>query len=87
MVLLFLVFKETSVLFCIVAAPIPTNRVMYMCSFFSTSSPTLVICNHFDANIHQIIEKAREFQKNIHFVFIDYTKAFDYVDHNKLENS
>ena len=39
------------------------------------------------ANIHWIIEKAREFQKNIYFFFIDYTKAFDHVDHNKLENS
>ena len=37
--------------------------------------------------IHWIIEKAREFQKNIYFCFIDYTKAFDCVDHNKLENS
>ena len=36
------------------------------------------------ANILWIIEKAREFQKNIYFCFIDYTKAFDYVDHNKL---
>ena len=36
------------------------------------------------ANISWIIEKAREFQKNIYFRFIDYTKAFDYVDHNKL---
>ena len=36
------------------------------------------------ANIHWIIEKAREFQKNIGFCFIDYTKAFDCVDHNKL---
>ena len=36
------------------------------------------------ANIHWIIEKAREFQKNIYFCFIDYSKAFDYVDHNKL---
>ena len=34
-----------------------------------------------------IIEKAREFQKNIHFCFIDYAKAFDCVGHNKLENS
>ena len=34
-----------------------------------------------------IIEKAREFQKNIYFCFIDYAKAFDCVDHNKLENS
>ena len=32
-------------------------------------------------------KKAREFQKNIYFCFIDYTKTFDYVDHNKLENS
>ena len=39
------------------------------------------------ANIHWIMEKAREFQKNIYFCFIDYTKAFDCVDHNKLENS
>ena len=39
------------------------------------------------ANIRWIIEKLREFQKNIYFCFIDYAKAFDYVDHNKLENS
>ena len=38
-------------------------------------------------NICWIIKKAREFQKNIYFCFIDYTKAFDCVDHNKLENS
>ena len=36
------------------------------------------------AHIHWIIEKAREFQKNIYFCFIDYTEAFDCVDHNKL---
>ena len=36
------------------------------------------------ANIRWIIENAREFQKNIYFCFIDYTKAFDCVDHNKL---
>ena len=36
------------------------------------------------ANISWIIEKAREFQKNIYFCFIDYTKDFDCVDHNKL---
>ena len=35
-------------------------------------------------NVHWIIEKAREFQKNIYFCFISYTKAFDCVDHNKL---
>ena len=38
-------------------------------------------------NIRWIIEKAREFQKNIYFCFIDYAKAFDCVDHNKLEKS
>ena len=39
------------------------------------------------ANICWIIKKAREFQKNIYFCFIDCAKAFDCVDHNKLENS
>ena len=38
------------------------------------------------ANIFWIIEKGREFQKNIYFCFIDYVKAFDCVDHNQLEN-
>ena len=38
------------------------------------------------ANICWIIEKAKEFQKNIYFCFIDYAKSFDCVDHNKLEN-
>ena len=39
------------------------------------------------ASTRWIIKKAREFQKNIYFCFIDYAKAFDCVDHNKLENS
>ena len=39
------------------------------------------------ANICWIIKKAREFQKNVYFCFIDYAKAFNCVDHNKLENS
>ena len=39
------------------------------------------------ANIRWVIKKAREFQKNIYFCFIDSAKAFDCVDHNKLENS
>ena len=39
------------------------------------------------ANIHWIMEKAREFQKNIYFCFTEYAKAFDCVDDNKLENS
>ena len=39
------------------------------------------------ANIHWIIKKARAFQNNIYFCFIDYAKAFDSVDHNTVENS
>ena len=39
------------------------------------------------ANIRWIIEKAREFQKNVYLCFIDYAKAFDCVDQNKLVNS
>ena len=39
---------------------------------------------HQTANICWIIKKAKEFQKNIYFCFIDYTNAFDWVDHNKL---
>ena len=39
------------------------------------------------ANILWIIEKAREFQKSIYFCFLDYAKAFDFMDHKKLENS
>ena len=42
---------------------------------------------HQIANICWIMEKAREFQKNIYFCFIDYAKAFDFVEHDKLENS
>ena len=38
-------------------------------------------------NICWIIEKTKELQKIIYFCFVDYAKAFDYVDHNKLENS
>ena len=39
------------------------------------------------ANIRWVTEKAREFQKNIYFCFIDYAKIIDCVDHSKLENS
>ena len=39
------------------------------------------------ANIRWVMEKTREFQKNIYFCFIDYAKAFDCVDHNKPDNS
>ena len=39
------------------------------------------------ANMHWMIKKTTEYQKNIYLCFIDYAKAFDCVDHNKLENS
>ena len=39
------------------------------------------------ANIHWILEEAREFQRNIYFCFIDYAKAFNCVDYNTVENS
>ena len=39
------------------------------------------------AKIHCVIEKAGEFQKNMYFCFMDYAKAFDCIDHNKLEYS
>ena len=44
----------------------------------------MLIVEYQIANIHWIIEKARKFQKNIYFCFIDYAKIFDCVDHNKL---
>ena len=50
----------------------------------STSASFLTSLSFQIANISWIIEKARKFQKNIYFCFIDYAKAFDYVDHNKL---
>ena len=53
-------------------------RLLWVC-FVSQS-----ILKHQIANICWIIEKAREFQKSIYFCFIDYAKAFDHVDHNKL---
>ena len=48
-----------------------------------TMTPQFYIIDQI-ANTHWIIEKAREFQKNIYFYFIDYAKAFDCVDHDKL---
>ena len=44
------------------------------------------IKKYYKSNIRWIMEKAREFQKNIYFCFIDYARAFDCVDHNKLWN-
>ena len=53
-----------------------------------SSEASILQCSaFFISNIHWITEKAREFQTNIYFCFIDYAKAFDCVDHNKLENS
>ena len=43
-----------------------------------------VFTKYLQLMIHWITDKARDFQKNIYFCFIDYTKAFDCVDHNKL---
>ena len=60
------------------------NRATILVSFL-TSSIILQITDQI-ANIRWIIEKAREFQKNIHFCFIDYAKAFDCVDYT-VENS
>ena len=57
------------------------------CSQHARSAPSHVkppYCGDQIANIRWIIKKAREFQKNIYFCFIDYAKAFDCVDHNKL---
>ena len=51
---------------------------------FQIFKPDLEKAEGPEINIHWIMEKAREFQKNIYFCFIDYAKAFDCVDHNKL---
>ena len=57
------------------------NFQMYKLGFKEAEEPYQI------ANICWIIEKAREFQKNIYFCFNDCTKSFDCVGHNKLENS
>ena len=54
------------------------NFQMFKLDFEKADKPVFI------ANIHWIIQKARGFQKNIYFFFIDYTKTFDCVDHNKL---
>ena len=51
---------------------------MFKLDLEKTEEPEII------ANTHWIIEKSREFQKDIYFCFIDYTKAFNYMDHNKL---
>ena len=55
-----------------------------LCLWDSPGKNTGVGCHFLLHNIHWIIKKAREFQKNIYFCFIDYTKAFDSVEDNKL---
>ena len=55
------------------------NFQKYKLDFEKPEEPEIKI-----ANVRWIIEKARELQKSIYFCFIDYTKAFDYADHNKL---
>ena len=63
------------------------HLVMSMCRVFSCVVGKGRETRDQIANNHRIIKKAREFQKNIYFCFIDYAKGFDCVDHNKLENS
>ena len=58
--------------------------VLYIENLEDSTQKLLNSINEF-SKICWIIEKAREFQKNTYFCFIDYTKAFDCVDHNKLE--
>ena len=60
----------------------PINYQMFKLVLEKAEEPEIQI-----TNIHWIIEKAREIQKNNYFCFIDYAKAFDCVDHNKLKNS
>ena len=55
---------------------------MYKLNFIGAEDPEIKL-----PTFSWIMEKAREFQKNIYFCFIDYPKAFDCVDHSKLENS
>ena len=58
------------------------NFVMFKLVLEKAEEPEIKLLN-----IRWIMEKAREFQKNIYFSFIDYAKAFDCLDHHKLENS
>jgi len=64
----------------------PSNEYSGLISFRTDWMDLLAVqgISRVFSNIHWIIEKARGFQKNIYFCFIDYPKAFDYVDHSKL---
>ena len=66
--------------------PIEEHYISISIIFFTVSPSICYFVNNIFqiTNIRWIIEKAREFQKNIYFCFIDYAQAFDYVDHNKL---
>ena len=59
------------------------RRILYHLSYLGSPLLFVSVCNQI-ANIRWIIEKARKFQKNIYFCFINYAKAFDCMDHNKL---
>ena len=59
-----------------------SHSVLFLCFFALIAEDGFLISSI--ANIRWIMEKAKEFQKNIYFCFIDYAKAFDCVDHNKL---
>ena len=61
-----------------------SNSAFYM---FDSTMFIIIFCLQEKFWWYSIVEKAREFQKNIYFCFTDYAKSFDYVDHNKLENS
>ena len=58
------------------------NFLIYKLDLEKAEEPEILM-----ANIHWITEKARKFQENIYFRFIDYAKAFDCVDHNKMGKS
>ena len=69
------------------SSPSPPALIFLSIRVFSNESTLLIRWPEywsFSSNIHWIIEKAREIQKNIYFCFIDYAKAFNCVDHNKL---
>jgi len=85
--------------YCIIALISQASKVMLLSKILQARLQQYVNCEIPDvqtgfrkgrgtrdqiANIHWIVEKAREFQKNIYFCFIDYAKDFDCVDHNKL---
>ena len=65
-------------------AYLPGSKTPYDKELFIRSAQVHALCPMMQFSVHWIMEKAREFQKNIYFSFIDYAKAFDCLDHNKL---